>query len=278
MIRNPVLWGWDQIRGALVMGAESIGVAPVTEVPRIRQIGWADLRHALRAGLADFRADPTHYVFLCAIYPIVGLIIGRAVVGYDVLPLIFPLVAGFALLGPLAAVGLYEISRRRERGEQVAWWNALSVFSSPSIGGILAVGLLMLGLFAVWVAIADLLYRALLPPPDSGADFLRLVFTTGRGWALIVVGNLIGFGFALTALLVGVFSFPLLVDRPVAAETAIRTSVRAVLANKRVMAGWGLIVAGLLVLGSIPALVGLAVVLPVLSHATWHLYRRTIAV
>ncbi|HET6182871.1 MAG TPA: DUF2189 domain-containing protein [Acetobacteraceae bacterium] len=275
MIRNPVLWSWDALRGA-AGSLEGVASNPVTAPPQVRRIEFADLRAALAAGLDDFRANPTHYVFLCAIYPVMGLLLWYLAVGYDVLPLLFPLIAGFALVGPLAGSGLYEISRRRERGEQIAWWDALGVFASPSIGGIILLGIGFLLLFAFWMAVADLLYRALLPPPDSFADLLRLVFTTGAGWALIVLGNGIGFLFAVAALMAGTFSFPLLVDRSAAVETAVATSVRAVLENKRVMATWGVIVAALLVAGSIPVLLGLAVVLPVLSHATWHLYRRTI--
>lgn len=276
MIRNPVLFGWDALSGTAA-SVEAIGAAPMIAPPAVRRIDLADLRGALAAGVSDFNADPTHYLFLCGIYPVVGLFLWFLAIGDGVLPIVFPLIAGFALVGPLAGVGLYEISRRRERGEAIAWYDALSVFRSPSIGSIIGLGIILLALFAVWMAVADLLYRLLLPPPASAIDFLRLVFATPAGWGLIVVGNAVGFLFAVAALMVGVFSFPLLVDRPAAVETAVSTSVRAVLANKRVMAVWGLIVAALLVAGSLPLLVGLAVVLPVLSHATWHLYRRTIA-
>lgn len=282
-IRNPVEWSWDQIRVA-VTATESAVAAHSVEVrsrfvqPSVRRITTADLVASLRAGLDDFRADPTHYLFMCGVYPIIGLILARAAFGYDILPLVFPLIAGFALLGPLVAVGLYELSRLRERGRDVAWWDAFRVFSSPSIGAILAVGVILVALFGVWLIVADALYRWTFGPaaPASMGGFLHDLFTTGHGWALIVLGNGIGLLFAILALMIGVFSFPLLVDRDVSTDTALRTSIRAVRANPVVMAQWGLIVAGLLVLGSIPFLIGLVVVLPVLSHATWHLYRRTV--
>lgn len=275
MIRNPVVWSWDAIR-TTAGTAEAFGAATVTEPPDVRTIHLSDLRASLAEGIDDFRAHPTHYVFLCAIYPVVGLLLWYFAVGYNVLHLVFPLIAGFALLGPLAGCGLYEISRRRERGERVSWLDALGVFGRPSIAGIIALGVGFLLMFVFWMAIADLLYRLLLPPPGSAGNFLSLVFATGHGWLLIVFGNLIGFLFAVAALALGVFSFPMMVDRNVSVETAVLTSLRAAAANPGVIAVWGLIVAFLLVLGSIPVLVGLAIVLPILSHATWHLYRRTV--
>lgn len=276
VIRNPVIWGWDAVRGvAGTVPAGTIGSAGVPAIPR--RIEIADLRAALAQGFEDFRANPTHYVFLCAIYPVLGLLLARNAVGAGLLPLIFPMVAGFTLLGPLVAVGLYEISRRRERGEPTSWWEALGVFQSPAIGSIIGVGLIMLALFGLWLAASAVLYAALLPAPQSGTEMLGLVFATPRGYALILLGCGMGFVFAVVALVIGTFSFPLMVDRATSAEAAIRTSVQAVLMNRRVMAIWGLLVAGALAAGSVPFLLGLAVVIPVLSHATWHLYRRVIA-
>jgi uncharacterized membrane protein len=238
----------------------------------------ADLKHALARGLDDFLAMPSHAVFLCLIYPVVGVVIARMVLGYNVLPLLFPLAAGFALLGPFAALGLYEMSRRREAGLEVSWKHALDVFRSPSIGAIAVLGLLLVAIFLVWIAVAQSIYVANFgyAPAASMPDFIGQVLGTRAGWALIVVGNGVGFLFAVLVLTLSVVSFPLLLDRDVGAATAILTSVRAVLANPLPMAVWGLIVAVLLAIGSLPALFGLAVVMPVLGHATWHLYRRVV--
>src|SRR5436189_113928 len=172
----------------VLMGAESVRRRPV-----IRKIGLADLKDALVQGLADFSATPSHAVFLCLIYPIVGLILARLTLGYDVLPLLFPLASGFALVGPFAAIGFYELSRRRELGLPVSWQDAFDVFRSPSRDAIAALALL------------------------------------------------------------GV-----------------------VARNPVMMALWGLIVAALLLIGSLPLFFGLAVVVPVLGHATWHLYRKVV--
>jgi len=217
-------------------------------------------------------------VFLCLIYPIVGLVLARLSVGYDILSLLFPLAAGFALVGPFAAIGFYELSRQREQGLDPSWQDAFDVLHSPSRGAIAALGFLLLVMFLMWIAVAQAIYIANFgyQPAASIPHFLRQVFTTPAGWMLIIVGNGVGFLFALSVLMISVVSFPLLVDRDVGAVEAVLTSLRAVAANPIPMALWGLIVAALLVIGSIPFFVGLAVVVPVLGHSTWHLYRKVV--
>ena len=246
--------------------------------PVIRTIGLPELRRALQRGWEDFKAVPSHAIILCIIYPVLGLMLARAVHGYSVLPLLFPLAAGFALLGPFAALGLYEMSRRRERGEQATAWDALEVVRSPSFGAMLGLGALLLALFVTWVATAQAIYIAAFGYAGATgvSDFAERVLTTPQGWWLIVVGCGVGFLFALIALCISVVSFPLMLDRHAGAGDAMVTSLRAVARNPVPMAVWGLIVAVLLVAGSLPAFLGLAVVIPLLGHATWHLYRQTI--
>ena len=248
-------------------------------LPAIRRISYADLRLALEAGLADFRDIPSFAVFLCLFYPVAGLLIGGIMLRYDVAPLLFPLAAGFALIGPFAAVGLYELSRRRELGLDSSWHHAFDVFRSPARWAIFEVGVLLLAIFFAWLLIAQWLYAdtvGRLAPRDAGA-FLRDVLTTSAGWRMIIFGNLIGFVFAVVAMCISVISFPLLLDKHVSAAAAMLTSVRAVMENPRPMVTWGLIVAAALFAGSVPFLLGLAVVMPIFGHATWHLYRRLIA-
>ena len=254
------------------------GAYPSTGQPIVRTIGMADIKDALAKGIDDFKAKPSHVVFLCLLYPVIGLILWRATLERELLSLLFPLVAGYALVGPIAATGLYEISRRREQGLDVSWRHAFDVVRSPSIGAIALVSAGLVALFVIWLATAQAIYEIIFDTavPVSIAELAGQVFTTSSGLILIIVGCGVGFLFAVVVLTVGVVSFPLLLDRDVGAAVAVQTSVRAVLANPMTVAMWGLIVAGALVIGSLPLFIGLAVVLPVLGHSTWHLYRKIV--
>ncbi len=284
-IRNPVEWGADQFKGgthaAGTGGHAALGTKGELNslVPRICRITPADLREVLAKGFDDFGAYRTDVIFLCVIYPVVGLILAQFAFQRDMFQLLFPLASGFALIGPFAAVGLYEMSRRREQGVTVNWADAFGVLRSPSFGAILALGFILVAIFLVWLFTAQAIYLVTLgpEPPANFSSFIREVFTTGAGWALIVLGVGVGFLFAVLVLAISVVSFPLLLDRKVGVATAIWTSVRVAAANPSAMAAWGLIIVGGLVLGSIPLFIGLAVVMPVLGHATWHLYRKTVA-
>lgn len=249
-----------------------------TAAPRIRKITAADLKDALARGWDDFAAIPSHAVFLCLIYPIIGLVLAQLSFGYRILPLLYPMLTGFALIGPVAAIGLYELSRRRERGEAAAWTHAFDVLQSPSRWAVAMLGLMLVMIFIAWLVAAQAIYWFTFGEarPESVAGFLQEVFTTSAGWTLIVAGNVVGFLFAAAVLTVSVVAFPLLLDRHLGAADAVLTSVRAVLANPVTMALWGVIVAGALFLGSLPIFLGLTVVVPVLGHATWHLYRKVV--
>jgi uncharacterized membrane protein len=248
--------------------------------PAVKTIGMASLRHAVVKGIEDFNAVPTFAVFLGIIYAVLGLILYRLSFGYGVLPLVYPMLAGFALLGPFAAIALYDLSRRREQGLDVSVWHLTEVFRSPSIGAIVRLGLVLTGIFFTWLAVAQVMYTQIMggTVPASLSEFARQILTTPAGHQLIIVGNAVGVLFAVLVLVISVVSFPMLVDRNVSAAIAVRTSVRAVIASPLVMAAWGLFVAAALVVGGLPLFFGLAVVFPVLGHATWHLYRRTVSV
>jgi uncharacterized membrane protein len=257
----------------ILTGAEDLRARPI-----VRRIGMRDLKDALARGIDDFMAMPSHAAFLCLIYPLLGLLLGWLTFGRELFSLLYPLVAGFALLGPFAAIVLYELSRQRERGLPVNLRSAFAVLDSPSLGAIAALGLLLLAIFLIWLAVAQAIYVATFgdAPMPSITAFLERVFTTPEGWWLIVAGNAVGFLFALLVLSISVVSFPLLLDRDVGAVEAVLTSLRAVRENPGTMAMWGVIVALFLALGSLPFLVGLAVVMPVLGHSTWHLYRKVV--
>ena len=255
-----------------------VGAGTRPAQPVIRRIGFADLQEALAKGIDDFYAMPTHAMFLCVIYPIVGLLLARLAFGSSILPLLYPLASGFALVGPVAALGLYELSRRREAGLPTSAVRAFDVLGSSSIGAITALALLLLTIFVIWVALANAIYIATFgyATPTSIENFVNEVLTTRAGWTLILVGNLVGLLFAVLVLTIGVVSFPLLLDRDVGAAVALLTSIRAVARNPFTMMLWGLIVAALLVVGSLPMFLGLTIIVPILGHATWHLYRRVV--
>ena len=248
--------------------------------PAIRSITVSDLIDALARGWADFSAMPSHALFLCLIYPLVAVFVAGMTMGYNILPLAWPTVAGFALLGPLVAIGLYEMSRRREAGLEADPTHAFDIIYSPSLPAIGALGFTLLALFLTWVYLAQQIYIVLFGylAPASLPQFVANVLTTPEGWQLIMIGNLVGFVFALFAFALSVISFPLLLDRDVGLAVAITTSFRAIAKNPVTMLVWGMMVAGLLLLGALPFFVGLAVVVPVLGHATWHLYRKLVDV
>jgi uncharacterized membrane protein len=305
-IRNPIEWGGAQIVGtarALSSVGHSLHHVQDTihsPAPAIRHIRVSDIKDAIKEGFEDFEAYRSDVVMLCVVYAVVGLVLMRLVFGNDLIPLLFPLASGFAIIGPFAALALYEMSRMRERGVPVSWANAFDVLKAPAIGSIMVLGAGLVALFLLWIVAAWAIYANTMgtspmtwttsvsdgvliyantmtaPSVTSIGGFVHDVFRTTGGQVMIVLGIGVGFLFALVAMMISVVSFPYLLDQDVGLDTAVSTSVKAVIANPGPMAVWGLTVAGLLVLGSIPAFVGLVVVVPVLGHATWHLYRKLV--
>ena len=261
--------------------AESIiaGARAWSPAPTIRRIDIQDIRDCLTRGWADFKAAPTHLIILGLVYPIVGLVLARMASGVNTLPLLYPLVAGFALIGPFGAVGLYEMSRRREAGLPVSMANAVDIFRSPRIGGVLLMGCMLAAVFLVWLIAAKLIYDGIMPAaqPETLGAFLGPIIGTAAGWKLIIAGTAVGAVFAVLVLVFAAVSFPMLVDRDVTPGLALRTSLRAVTSNPGPMLVWGIIVVAGMGIGAVTLLVGMAVVMPVLGHATWHLYRRLVA-
>src|SRR5437870_3533287 len=244
----------------------------------IRSIGLNDLWQSLKEGYDDFNARPTVGIFLTVLYPLFALLLTLFLVGENLLHLAFPMVAGLTLIGPVVSVGLFEMSRRRERGLDVSWRSTFDFVHSASFAPILALSVVMMLLYVAWLFMAQFLYFGLFgqDPPVSASDFVTQLVTTRRGGGLIVYGIGLGFLFAFTALAISVVAFPLLLDRPASAATAVAVSFRAVASNPMVMAVWGMIVVVLLGAGAIVFLIGLAAVLPILGHATWHLYRKVV--
>ncbi len=268
-------WAMEDIRRTVTTPAH---LHRAEAPPRIRRIEIADLRAALREGMHDLGVVRSDVVFIAIIYPLAGLVLGAVFLNLNLLPLLLPLVSGFALLGPIAAVGLYEISRQIEQDQPVSWSTPFHVLRSPSFSSILGLGAILALIFFVWLAVAWGIYAATLgPQPPASLDaFIREVFTTPSGWAMIVIGMGVGFLFAAFTFAIGAISFPLLLDRDVGIGGAMRASLQAVAENPVPMAVWGVIVAGALILGSIPALAGLIFVMPLLGHASWRLYRKLV--
>ncbi|WP_116654778.1 DUF2189 domain-containing protein [Pelagibacterium sediminicola] len=256
---------------------EHIKTTPIP-ADTVRHITLADVGEALGKGVSDFWDKPSHYLFLVLIYPIVGIVLTVWTTGGDLFRLLYPLATGFALLGPLAGLGLYEISRRREQSLESHGAYAFLVLRSPALGSIVVLGLMLAACFVLWLMAANALYLFYFrtDPPATLIALVGETLTTPRGWGLLMWGNLAGFCFALFVLLTTVIAFPLLLDRGGSAWRGIETSIRAFTASPLQFLAWGLVVAVLLFVGSLPFFVGLAIVLPVLGHATWHLYRKAV--
>jgi len=244
----------------------------------VRQITDDDLRIALRQGLDDFLDLRGDLFFAGLIYTLIGLAAVALTTNMPLLPFFFPVVAGVGLLGPVAAVGFYELARRREAGQEVHWFNFLDVRKRPTVDDMGMVAGLLLVIFVAWLIAAGILYALLFgwTAPQSIPAFIGQVFTTPRGWGLIAIGAVVGVIFGWSVLALSVVSLPMLVDRNVSASEAVSASWRAAHANKGEMLRWGIVVTVLLALGSIPLFVGLAFVLPWLGYSTWHLYTRLI--
>lgn len=279
-IGNPVSWTLDAVAGSsryVRHAVHEIGGDHLSP-PEVARLRIDDLGMALRKGGEDFAALRSDVIFIVILYPIMGLVLSAFAFQRDLLPLLFPLMSGFALLGPIAALGLYEMSRRRERGEPAGLGAALGVLGSPAIGAILTIGLGLVIIFVAWMLTAYLIFTLTLGPetPISARAFLTDIFTTGAGWAMLIIGCGVGFVFAAATLAMTVVSIPLLLDRHVGVAVAVRTSLELTRKNPVVVATWGLIVAVLLVLGTVPLFLGLIFVFPILGHASWHLYQRAV--
>ena len=278
-IGNPLSWTMGALGSAA--GYATVVVAPAREhaPPVTQKLTMADLRLALQKGWEDLAAMRSDVMFACMLYPLMGaVLLGLATQG-QVTHLLFPVLSGFALVGPVAGLGLYELSRRREAGLEVGWAAMFDVLRSPRFPRIVMLAAFNAVIFMVWLLLADMIHAATLGPERvlSLGALLSEAVSTPAGWAMVLVGTGVGFVLAALVLAVSVVSFPLLLDRDVSLPVAVTTSVRVAMQNPGVIAAWGLIVAGGLVIGIVPFLVGLIVVLPVLGHATWHLYRAAVA-
>lgn len=246
--------------------------------PVVRRITAADIAEALTQGVRDFQAQPLYGLAFGGLYMLGGIAILMCLTAFGMVYLAYPLAAGFALIGPFVAIGLYEVSRRRETNQPItlgAIWRMIT--SRAEIGWMAFVTLFF---FVVWMYQVRLLIALLLglnASFSSMREFLTVVLTTNEGLLFLAIGNLEGAALSLILFSLTVVSFPLLLEREVDFVTAMITSVRAVVTSPGPMIGWAAIIVVLLIVSALPYFLGLLVTLPVLGHATWHLYRRIVA-
>lgn len=260
------------------MASNSAAALPPSDTDDIRRIDAGDLYWALAEGWHDFTAKRGDLIVAGLLYPLICFIAIFATLNQPLLPLMFPLVAGLSIAGPAAASGFYELARRRETGIEASWWHFLDPLRGRSRAPLAVLTIILAALFIGWLGTAYAIYLETLgrTGPMRLADGFARLFSTREGWELIVFGNAAGLGFAIVTLIVSLVSFPMVVDRPVDAWTAVHTSIRAASRNPGAVLRWGIMVAALLVLGTLPFAIGLAVVLPWLGYATWHLYTRLV--
>ena len=280
-IGNPLSWLFQHAETTsyhISASVDQMGSDMARDLPKVRRLELSDLKHALKAGAEDFTSCRSDAMFLVLFYPLIGIMMVVMGFSMNLLPLLVPVIMGFALIGPLAAVGLYEMSRQREAGHDPKWGDALEVIRAPSFGAMLMLGVYLAALFFAWLICANAVYAWTLGPeaPTSLTVFVMDTFTTPAGWSMIIVGTGLGALFALAALAISIVSFPLLLDRNVGLPVAVITSVRVLRASPVVALVWGGLIGASLFIASIPFLLGLVVVVPIFGHATWHLYRRAV--
>lgn len=259
----------------------SVSGTPPGQQPEIvvRPAQWADIRGALASGWADFRAAPLYGLFFGGIYALGGLVIVALMFRYGLGYLAYPMAAGFALIGPFAAVGLYEVSRRREVGEALDWPGVLRVVFAQGRREIGWMAFITLFVLLMWMYQVRVLLALFLGFQSftTMAQFLHVLVSTSDGLTFLLVGHLFGAVDSVILFSLTVVSFPLLLDQDRDFITAMVTSVKAVIASPPVMIVWALLIVVVLALALAPAFLGLLIALPVLGHATWHLYRRLVS-
>ncbi len=260
------------------MGEQAIGAVPPHKI-RIRSVGLADVKAALREGWKDFARHPLFGLFFGGIYALGGLFIVVMLSFYHQPWMIIPIAIGFPLIGPFVAVGLYEVSRRNESGLPITWRGILAEVFRQRERQLSWMAFVVLFVFWVWIYQVRLLLALFLGFKISASlpVFVEVVTTTPEGLLFLAVGTIVGAVIATALFSVTVISMPLLLDRDIDFVTAMITSVRAVVENPVAMLGFGVIVAAAAILAMVPLFAGLLVALPVLGHATWHLYRRVVA-
>jgi len=248
------------------------------KMPVIRKVAVNDITAALKEGIADFIACPLYGLFFGSIYTIGGLAILAMLTTFDMSWMIIPIAIAFPFIGPFVAVGLYEVSRRRAAGVPLKFSEILSVIIAQKERQFGLMAFAIMCIFWIWIFQVRLLLAVFLGFQSfpSVAAFIKVVTTTPEGIGFITLGTAIGAVLAFVLFCTTVIAIPLLLDRDIDVISAIITSFKTVLQNPMVMIGWGITVAALAILALLPYFLGILIVLPILGHATWHLFERVI--
>ena len=250
----------------------------VPPMPQVNSLGFDDLNHCLRKGISDFRQAPLFGLFFGGVFAVGGIFIIQSLFVWKQVWMIYPVVIGFPLIGPFAAVGLYEVSRRLESGRPLAWNEILMVVWQQSGRELRWMAFVVLFIFWIWIYQVRLLLAIFLGDMSFATwdAFIEIITGTSQGLLFIAVGHVVGAFLALVLFSVTVVSLPLLLERDLDFITAMITSVKTVFESPFVMLSWGIFVTLTLLLSFIPAFLGLLVVLPVLGHTTWHIFKRAV--
>ncbi len=247
-------------------------------IPEIRKVTGDDISAALKAGFSDFLARPIMSGFFGLFYAVFGILFVWALVWLGKIWMVIPAVVGFPLVAPFAAAGLYEMSRRTQKGESFGWSEILVVMANQRKREMGWMAFVTLFVFWVWMYQVRL-WLALVLQNASFSDFdgfLTTVFFTPQGWTFLAIGTCVGAVLSAALFTVTVIAMPMLLEREIDFVSAMLTSVHVVTESPRVMLTWAAIISIIMMVSLIPAFLGLIFTLPILGHTTWHLYKRAV--
>ncbi len=254
------------------------GQEPDVPMPEVNELGFDDLKECLLKGMNDFARAPRFGLVIGSVFTLGGILIILSLTVWKVNWLVYPAIMGFPLVGPYAAVGLYEVSRRREKNLPLQWKEILKSSWFNSKRELQWMAFVMLFIFWIWIYQVRLLVAIILGEMSfaTWARFLEIITTTTEGLIFILVGHVVGAFLAMVLFSVTVVSIPLLLDRDVDFITAMITSISTVFKSPVVMLSWGVFVTLAVIASFIPMFLGLLIVLPVLGHTTWHIYKKAV--
>jgi len=244
--------------------------------PDVYKVSIDDLIEVTAAGVNDFRAAPKYGLFFGGMYAVVGWLLVGMLWFFELYYLVYPIAMGFALIAPFASVGFYSVSDFLEKGKPLSWHSVFSAVKQSTGRDLRWMALITGFTFFMWIDYAMLIFLSFMGFEALGPQALDLVFTTSQGWLFLIFGNLAGATLAILVFSISVVTYPMLYDRDVDFVTAMVTSVRLVIANPISMLAWCAFITVLTGLSLLSFFAGLFVMLPVLGHASWHLYRRAV--